>query len=136
MMQFRDMELDFDLLDADHAEAYEEALEGLQDTKGKPAAKATLSAVIRWECKKAFTFFDTLFGEGFHVQLFGERANLTECINALEEFINLANTQREELDSRVATLQAQAAENSLKSANRATRRAASRTPTATTAGKK
>lgn len=130
MMQFRDMELDFDLLDADHAEAYEAALEGLRDVAQKPPAGSTLSVVIRYECSKVFSFFDALFGEGFHTQVFGERTNLKECLDTLEEFIRLASKQREELNDRIAKLQAEAAGSTPKKSGQASRRAAGRAPTA------
>ena len=76
MLQFRDMELDFDLYDADNAETYEVALDNFSDAAKKIPATGTLAGSIRYQCGMVFDFFDDLFGDGFHKQVFGERTNL------------------------------------------------------------
>ena len=43
MLQFRDMELDFDLYDADNAETYEVALDNFSDAAKKIPATGTLA---------------------------------------------------------------------------------------------
>ena len=115
-MLFRDMELDFDIFDADTAELYEEAVK-------KPGE--TLAECIRRQCGAVFNFFDTLFGEDFHRELFGECTNLVECLEAFREFVGLVNAQRATLDTMIAEAKAEGA-----APNRATRRAAARAPKA------
>lgn len=123
-MLFRDMELDFDIYDADTAELYEEAAKQAGEEAVKKPGE-TLSECIRRQCGAVFHFFDTLFGEGFHQELFGERTNLVECLEAFREFVGLVNAQRATLDTMVAEVKAEGA-----APNRATRRAAARAPKA------
>lgn len=104
-MRFRNMELDFDLFDAEAAEAYEAALERVASLARGPAEER-LSESIRRQCALVFDFFDELFGEGFHRRIFGGRANLTDCLDAFEEFASAADAQRETLDKRLLALRA------------------------------
>lgn len=121
-MVFRDMELDFDIFDADTAEAYEEAVKAVQKTAVKKPEE-TLADAIRRQCSGVFQFFDDLFGEGFHKDLFGERTNLMECIGAFREFVKLVDDQKTALTEMMAQVEA---ERPQAAPNRAARRAAAR----------
>lgn len=94
-MEFRGLELDFDIYDADQAEVYEAALERVVKDSGKKVPGETLAAGIRRQCKTVFGFFDDLFGEGTHREIFGDRANLRTCLEAFQEFTGQVNTQKE-----------------------------------------
>ena len=113
-MKFRGMELDFDVFDAETAEAYEEAIQRVQESRNDAPQGETLSQTIRRQCERIFDFFDDLFGDGFHKQVFGERTNLRECADAFAEFTTAVSAQKTELDERI----------SLYTPNRAARRAA------------
>jgi hypothetical protein len=119
-MTFHDLELEYDIFDADTAEAYEQAARQVGQDAAKVAGEG-LADNIRRQCKAVFTFFDTLFGEGFHRELFGERTNLMECLSAFREFTKLINEQRGALDALVAEVNEERA-----APNRATRRAIAR----------
>ena len=119
-MLFHDMELDFDIFDADTAEAYEEAVQDAKAAAIKSEGEA-LGASIRRQCRAVFTFFDALFGEGFHKELFGERTNLLECVGTFREFIQAVDEQKKGLDTLVAEVEAERG-----APNRAARRAAAR----------
>ncbi len=112
-MKFRDMELDFDLFDAETAEAYEEAVKQVQQVSANRPKDEMLSATIRRQCGQIFDFFDDLFGEGFHRQLFGERTNLTECVDVFAEFAGEVDAQKGQLEDKISKY----------APNRATRRA-------------
>lgn len=120
MLKFRDFNLEFDLFDAEMAEDYEAALTKLQNALDKKPAKETLADGIRRQCTIVFAFFDDLFGEGFHKDVFGERTNLVQCLDAFAEFTRLVNDQKNALSERVSELKAQAP---VPSPNRAARRA-------------
>lgn len=117
-MQFRNMEVEFDIFDAEDAEVYEAAVE-----KVKAGAKAepgeSLSGAIRRQCNNVFTFFDDLFGEDFHKEVFGEKTNLLECISAFKDFVKSIDEQKKEIDILMAKVVAEKAESTL---NRAARR--------------
>lgn len=114
MMKFRDKELDFDLFDADTAEAYEAAVDAVMEANADHPKGETLSQTIRRQCAIVFNFFDDLFGDGFHKELFGERTNLLECTDAFAEFTAAVDAQKAQLDERISKT----------TPNRATRRAA------------
>lgn len=114
MMKFRDRELDFDLFDADTAEAYEEAVGRVREANTNPPKGETLSQTIRRQCGLVFDFFDDLFGEGFHKELFGERTNLMECVDAFAEFTAAVDVQKAQLNEKISKY----------TPNRAARRAA------------
>ncbi len=123
-MVFRDLDLDFDIFDADTAELYEEAAKQAGEEAVKKPGE-TLAECIRRQCGAVFHFFDTLFGDNFHRELFGERTNLVECLEAFREFVGLVNAQRAALDNMIAEVKAEGA-----APNRAARRATARAPKA------
>lgn len=118
MMLFHDIELDFDIFDADTADAYEEAVRETQAMAVKKEGE-TLGTSIRRQCGAVFTFFDSLFGDGFHKELFGERTNLLECIGIFREFVQAVDEQKKALDTMMAEVGAGRG-----APNRAARRAA------------
>lgn len=120
-MLFREMELDFDLFEAEDADAYEKAVKGVLK-EAAPVAGETAGDSIRRQCQSVFDFFDALFGDGFHRELFGERTNLLECLKAFQEFTESVGTQKAELGRMLEELGA----GSARPANRAERRAALR----------
>lgn len=120
-MVFRNIEVDFDIYDADTAEVYEGAVQTVLE-RAVPKEGESLADGIRRQCNTVFAFFDTLFGDGFHKELFGQRTNMMECLQAFKEFLELVSKQREQLTALTAEIQsAQTA-----APNRAVRRAAPR----------
>lgn len=121
-MIFKDMELDFDIFDADTADLYEEAVKATRAEATKKAGES-LGDAIRRQCNAVFTFFDTLFGEGFYRELFGSRTNLIECIGTFRDFIKAVDDQKAEFDAMMKEVEADTAA----APNRAARRAAIKT---------
>lgn len=120
-MIFKDMELDFDIFDAETADLYEDAVKTARDEAVKKAGE-TLGDAIRRQCNAVFNFFDTIFGEGFHKELFGPRTNLMECIGTFRDFIKAVDEQKAALDTMMKEVEADTA-----APNRAARRAALKT---------
>lgn len=116
MMKFRDKELDFDLFDAETAEAYEAAVEAVQEANANAPKSETLSQTIRRQCAIVFDFFDDLFGDGFHKELFGDHTNLMECVDAFAEFTAAVDVQKAQLGEKISKY--------VPAPNRAARRAA------------
>ena len=82
-MVFRNIEVDFDIYDADTAEVYEGAVQTVLES-AVPKEGESLADGIRRQCNTVFAFFDTLFGDGFHKELFGQRTNMMECLQAFK----------------------------------------------------
>lgn len=96
MLKFRDFELEFDIMDADDAEQFENALKMVRDTTNDTAVGESFAGSIRRQAEVVFAFFDDLFGEGFHREVFGERTNLAECLEAFRELVDAINGDRKE----------------------------------------
>ena len=103
-MVFRNIEVDFDIYDADTAEVYEGAVQTVLES-AVPKEGESLADGIRRQCNTVFAFFDTLFGDGFHKELFGQRTNMMECLQAFKEFLELVSKQREQLTALTAEIQ-------------------------------
>lgn len=93
-MKINDVELHLDLYDAQTARRYEKAVEGLQ-TASTAEPDAKLSENIERQCQAVFAFFDTLFGEGTSVQIFGQTQNLNLCLDAIEKVAACVNEQKQ-----------------------------------------
>ena len=111
-MVFRNIEVDFDIYDADTAEVYESAVQTVLENAVAKEGES-LADGIRRQCNTVFAFFDTLFGDG---------TNMMECLQAFKEFLELVSKQREQLTALTAEIQSE------HTANRAARRAARRLP--------
>jgi len=101
MIKINNVELEFDLLEADTAEAYDEALKKIanikEDVKGMSVGKS-----IRYQCNAIFDLFNTLFGEGTDTEIFGDKVNLGDCLEAFEILVNEANKQAEDMHKKYA----------------------------------
>jgi hypothetical protein len=96
-MKFREFDLAFDLFDADDADAYEAAVKRVRAEGGARCEGESLGDTIRRQCTVVFNFFDELFGDGFHKDIFGQKANLVTCLEAFSEFVNAVEAQKLEL---------------------------------------
>lgn len=97
-MKINNVELeDLEIFDADVAERYEKALETVIE-KTKKLEGLKTSAVIRKQCEFIFDLFNTLFGEGTDVKIFGGKCNLIICMKAFEELIEYCNEQKQEVE--------------------------------------
>lgn len=120
-MLFRNMEVDFDIFDADTAEDYEAAVEQAR-AENVSVPGETLATAIRRQCGAVFTFFDAVLGEGAHKDIFGERTNLIECLEAFREFVKAVDEQKAKLNTMLAEVEAETA-SAAPAPNRAQRRA-------------
>lgn len=97
-MKINNVELeDIDILDADVAETYENALEKVI-TETNQTEELSISASIRKQCNAVFNCFNTIFGEGTDKKVFGNKVNLMTCLKSFEELVEHANKQKEELE--------------------------------------
>lgn len=77
---------DIDTADADVMEQYENSMDEFSvkmqsiDTKNQKA-----SQVIREQCHAVFEVFNGIFGNGTDKKLFGDKCNLTVCVNAMDQ---------------------------------------------------
>ena len=94
-MKIRDIEVEFDFLDADDVERFEKEAKKVKDEcEARSKQEMSYSEVIREECNIIDTFFNNVFGEGIAEKLFNGKKNLNEHIKAFEDIINQKNEQQ------------------------------------------
>lgn len=99
-MKIRNIEVNFDFLDADDVERFEKEAEKVKkecELKGKQ--ELSYSETIREECNIIDTFFDNVFGKGTSEKIFNNKKNLNEHIRAFEDIINEKIIQQKGLQS-------------------------------------
>ena len=111
MLKINGVELEFDLLDADTAEKYDECMKDMQGIKDK-VANMSVGESIRYQCTAVFNVFNDIFGEGTDKKIFGDKVHLGKCLDAFEILVTEANRQAEDTSKKYSKY----------SPNRATRR--------------
>lgn len=97
-MKINGVELeDLDVYDVEVAEKYDKALETVENIS-EEVDIMSLSEGIRYQCNLIFDFFNTMFGEGADRKIFGNKVNLLTCLKAFEEFVEIINEQKKEID--------------------------------------
>lgn len=99
MLNINGIELDFDIMDADTAEKYEDALKIATSIQNNVQGMNPGES-IRYQCNCIFDIFNTLFGPGTDKKLFGDKANLRICLEAFEALVTEANNQAENMDKK------------------------------------
>lgn len=93
------VELEFNIYDLDCAEKYEEAVALVEKEANEyKSSSKKISDVIKSQCQSVFNFFDDVFGEGTSEEVFGERTNLMECLNAFRTVTSAVKKQLEEIN--------------------------------------
>ena len=88
-MKIRNVEVEFDFLDADDVEKFEiEAQKVKEECENRAKKEMSYSQAIREECKIIDNFFDNVFGEGISLKIFNGKSNLSEHIKAFEDIMN------------------------------------------------
>lgn len=94
-MKIKDIEIDFNFLDADDVERFEKAAKKVKDECVKHKnISMSYAETIRKECEVINNFFDETFGQGTSKKIFGEKCNLEDHIKAFEEIVMEKNRQQ------------------------------------------
>lgn len=105
-MKILNIEVDFDFLDADDIERFEnEARKVKEESESKSKEEMSYSQAIREECNIIDNFFDNVFGQGISEQLFKGKKNLNEHIKAFEDIVNQKNEQQKGLEHTLGRYQ-------------------------------
>lgn len=97
-LTINDVELEFDVFEAENAEMYQKGLEKIIALSDKLKGEKDLSKAIRTQCKAVFEFIDSLFGSGTHNKIFGESVNLKACVQAFNDINKAISADKEELE--------------------------------------
>lgn len=105
-MKIRNIEVDFNFLDADDVEKFEkEAKRVKEECNSNQNREMSYSEAIREECKVINTFFDNVFGEGISQKLFNGKNNLEDHIRAFEGIVSEKMKQQEGLNNALTRYQ-------------------------------
>lgn len=88
-------EIEFDNTDVEQNERFENAILNMQEKDKNIQEKIkqldgdihSRSKSLRMQCEIVFEFFDEIFGEGTHKNIFKNKVSLKLCIDTVEEFI-------------------------------------------------
>lgn len=99
-MKIKNIEIDFNFLDADNVEKFEqEAKKVIEKSKKNKNEKLTHSEAIRKECEVVEEFIDNVFGKGLSEKIFEGKKDLLEHIKVFQEIVNEKNNKHAELQS-------------------------------------
>lgn len=102
-MQIRGVEVNFDFLDADNIEKFEdEAKKVKEKADSYKKQEMKLSEAIKTECGIIKTFFNNVFGEGTALKVFGEKNNLNDCIKAFSDIVEYKVKQQKDIENTFA----------------------------------
>lgn len=88
-MKILEREVEFDFLDIENLERYENALEEyMKELEEVKQFKGKDSEGFKKICGIVYHFFNQLLGEGSAVQLLGEKRNYGKCLKAMQEIVN------------------------------------------------
>lgn len=105
-MKIRNIEVDFDFLDADDVERFENEAQKLLNKCDEEAKKDySASESIKVQCKIVEEFFDNVFGEGISEKIFVKRNNLKEHLEIYEEVIKEKKAEENEIKNKFGRYQ-------------------------------
>ena len=99
-MKIRNIEVDFDFLDADNMEKFEQEAKIVQEKNARnEIANMSMSQAIREECQIIDDFFDKVFGPGISFKMFQGKYNLGEHIKAFEDIVKEKIEKQQDLQN-------------------------------------
>ena len=99
-MKIKNIEIDFNFLDADNVEKFEsEAKKVVEKTQNNKSKEMQYSEAIRFECNIVEEFIDNVFGTGISEKLFEGKKDLLEHIQIFQEIVDEKNKKQAELQS-------------------------------------
>ena len=99
-MNIKGIEIDFNFLDADNVEKFEEeAKKVMEKTKDKTIEELSYAEALRKECEIVEDFIDNVFGKGISKQIFKGKSNLAEHIEAFQIIVDEKNSKQKELEN-------------------------------------
>lgn len=93
---YNGFEHEFDIFDADSADLFESAMNGLREAEKSIPKDGKISSLVRAQCKMLREFFDDILGENAGISLCGERDNFGNCKDAYVAFLNFIDAQKTE----------------------------------------
>lgn len=105
-MKINNVELDFDLYDADNVELRKKYYQELEKMKtvAEDLPKGDEAEQNHYLCKRIKSIFDEVFGRGTGIKVCGSKDNLLTCMKAYEELVSEQMRQDQEYKKIMQTL--------------------------------
>ncbi len=108
MITIKGKELNFNFMNADHIQKWEEARKDVK-ARYEDIATADMNALslqeyadlLRRACYSIFELFDGIFGDGTANDLFGSECDFEECIDVYGEFEQAVSAQAQQFETKV-----------------------------------
>ena len=98
--EYNGEQFEFDLMDAETADRYDQALKKMEENEKRIKQSGKLSETIRNTCDMVYEFFDDVFGEEISNRIIEKNYNLRACSEVyFGSFIPFANKQVEEINA-------------------------------------
>ena len=106
MIKVKGKELDFNFLNADHVQKWEDARKEVSArytdiTAADPSNLQEYVDLLRKACKSIFELFDGIFGDGTANEIFGAECDFNACIDAYGEFETAIKDQAQNFGDKV-----------------------------------
>lgn len=99
-MNLNGIEIDFNFLDADNVEKFEnEARKVVEKSEKTQKEELTYSEAIRQECDVVEDFIDNVFGEGLSEKIFNGKKDLLDHIKIFQKIVDEKNNKQAELQN-------------------------------------
>ena len=99
-MKIKNIEIDFNFLDADNVEKFEkEARKVVEKSEQNKNEKLTYSEAIRKECDVVEEFIDNVFGERLSEKIFEGKKDLLDHIKVFQSIVDEKNNKQVELQN-------------------------------------
>ena len=98
-MRIKNIEIEFDFLDADNVELFEKEAQKVVEKTQTERKEMTYSQALRMECDIVEEFLDNVFGKGLSKDLFNGKKNLKEHIEIFQYVVDEKNSKQSELQS-------------------------------------
>lgn len=105
-MKINNVELDFDLYDADNVELRKKYYQELEKMKtvAEDLPKGDEAEQNHYLCKRIKSIFDEVFERGIGIKVCGSKDNLLTCMKAYEELVSEQMRQDQEYKKIMQTL--------------------------------
>lgn len=94
VFKYRDVELEFDIADADNSDRFEQAVNRMAEDEKMLPKTGKLSVIYRAQCKLIKDFFNGCIEPGAGDKICTKADNVRICYDAYDEFLKFVSAQK------------------------------------------
>lgn len=93
--------LEFDPFELDNAKKFQKEVNKIITLCNSLKDENDYVKSIKVQCSAIFSFIDNIFGEGKHLDIFGDSVNLKTCLKVFHQIMSSIRTEQEDLHQLV-----------------------------------